>query len=126
MGEFLFLYGIIIINIDTKEDRLFSFRAYQFVATIYCRQDIQLQAGMALTIFAFNNTPKQFAIREAGGIKFSVFEPFINSNNEFHQCYSAFQVCVKSFFFMFCGGITALINDTMLRSQKCVPLRQLS
>lgn len=55
-------------------------------------QDIRLKAGMALTIFAFNNTPKQFSIREAGGMKFSVFEMFINSKDETDQCYAAFQV----------------------------------
>ena len=47
---------------------------------------------MALTIFAFNNTPQQYAIREAGGIKYSVFETFIDSLDEFHNCYAAFQV----------------------------------
>ena len=47
---------------------------------------------MALTIFAFNNTTQQYAIRAAGGIKYSVFEPFIESMDEFHNCYAAFQV----------------------------------
>lgn len=47
---------------------------------------------MALTIFAFNNTPQQYAIREAGGIKYSVFEPFLNSSIEYDVCYAAFQV----------------------------------
>ena len=47
---------------------------------------------MALTIFAFNNTPQQFAIREAGGIKYNIFDKFVNSEDEFYQCYAAFQV----------------------------------
>ena len=51
---------------------------------------------MALTIFAFNNTPQQFAIREAGGIKYSVFEQFMHTPDEFHQCYAAFQVIARS------------------------------
>lgn len=55
-------------------------------------QAIRLRAGMALTIFAFNNTPQQYAIREAGGIKYSVFEPFLNSSIEYDVCYAAFQV----------------------------------
>lgn len=49
---------------------------------------------MALTIFAFNNTPQQYAIREAGGIKYSVFEPFLNSSIEYDVCYAAFQVTI--------------------------------
>ncbi|KAK6172108.1 hypothetical protein SNE40_018060 [Patella caerulea] len=57
-------------------------------------EDIQLKAGTALTIFAFNNTPQQFEIREAGGIKYSMFERFIDSPDEFYQCYAAFQVVV--------------------------------
>lgn len=47
---------------------------------------------MALTNFAFNNTPQQFSMREAGGIKFKVFEKFIQTNDEFYQCYASFQV----------------------------------
>ena len=47
---------------------------------------------MALTIFAFNNTPQQYAIREAGGIMYSVFEPFLKSSIEYDVCYAAFQV----------------------------------
>lgn len=62
-------------------------------------QETRLQAGMALTIFAFNNTPQQYAIREAGGIKYSVFEPFIDSLDEFHNCYAAFQVKLCHVFF---------------------------
>ena len=50
---------------------------------------------MALTIFAFNKTPQQFSIREAGGIKYSVFENFINTPDEFYQCYAAFQVSFR-------------------------------
>ena len=34
-----------------------------------CLQSIRLKAGFALAIFAFNNTPQQYSIREAGGIR---------------------------------------------------------
>ncbi|XP_076439128.1 ankyrin and armadillo repeat-containing protein-like [Babylonia areolata] len=54
--------------------------------------DIRLQAGMALSIFAYNNTPQQLSLRELGGIKFSIFEPFFTSGDEFQQCQSAFQL----------------------------------
>jgi hypothetical protein len=58
-------------------------------------QDIVLKAGKALTIFAFNNTPQQYAIREAGGIKYSVFQRFLESDNDFYKCSAAFQVGVQ-------------------------------
>ncbi|KAL8620460.1 hypothetical protein ACOMHN_048393 [Nucella lapillus] len=80
-------------------------------------EEIRLHAGMALTIFAFNNTPQQFAIREAGGIMFSVFEPFLESEDEFHQCYAAFQVVVLARVIvdqdqveLTARGITQLVN----------------
>lgn len=47
---------------------------------------------MALTIFAFNSTSQQYAIREAGGVKYNLFKKFIESSDEFYQCYGAFQV----------------------------------
>lgn len=47
---------------------------------------------MALAIFAFNNTQQQFAIREAGGISYSVFQDFLESENENYVCEAAFQV----------------------------------
>ena len=47
---------------------------------------------MALAIFAFNNTQQQFAIREAGGISYSVFKDFLDSEDENYVCEAAFQV----------------------------------
>ncbi|KAK7484931.1 hypothetical protein BaRGS_00023851, partial [Batillaria attramentaria] len=80
-------------------------------------KEIRLHAGMALTIFAFNNTPQQFAIREAGGIKYSVFEPFMNDDDEYHQCYAAFQIVVLARVIvdqdqvtLTAQGITVLVN----------------
>ena len=59
---------------------------------------------MALAIFAFNNTQQQFAIREAGGISYSVFKDFLDSENENYVCEAAFQVStiirVASYAFM--------------------------
>lgn len=56
--------------------------------------DIALLAGNALAIFCFNNPPQQFSIREAGGISYIMLEPFLNSDNEWYQAYSAFQIVV--------------------------------
>ena len=55
-------------------------------------KSIRLKAGLALAIFAFNNTPQQFAIREAGGIQYICFEDFMESEDEYYRCNAAFQV----------------------------------
>lgn len=54
---------------------------------------------MALTLFALNNTPQQYHMRKAGGIKFSLFRKFIESSDEFYQCYGAFQVVIHDVYF---------------------------
>ncbi|XP_023930596.1 ankyrin and armadillo repeat-containing protein-like [Lingula anatina] len=41
------------------------------------KMNIRLKAGMALAVFAFNNTPQQYNIREAGGIKYSCFKDLL-------------------------------------------------
>ncbi|XP_070566344.1 ankyrin and armadillo repeat-containing protein-like isoform X3 [Ptychodera flava] len=55
---------------------------------------VRLKAGTALATFAFNNTSQQYSIREAGGIRMSAFEPFLNSDNESYQANAAFQIVV--------------------------------
>ena len=55
-------------------------------------QSIRLKAGFALSIFAFNNTPQQYSIREAGGIRYECFQSFLESDNDFEICNAAFQV----------------------------------
>ncbi|KAL3832524.1 hypothetical protein ACJMK2_024159, partial [Sinanodonta woodiana] len=75
---------------QNPEDYLFKF-AVLLELLKSKNMEIRLRAGMALSIFAFNNTHQQYAIREAGGIKYSVFEPFINSNDEYYVCCAAFQ-----------------------------------
>ncbi len=53
---------------------------------------MKLKAGTGLAIFAFNNTSQQIAIREAGGIRMSAFQQFLDSDNEAYQANAAFQV----------------------------------
>ena len=69
---------------------------YMYVFFVF--QHIRLKAGFALSIFAFNNTPQQFAIREAGGIKYECFENFMESDSAYEQCNAAFQVMVYNAF----------------------------
>ncbi|OWF40013.1 ankyrin and armadillo repeat-containing protein-like isoform X3 [Mizuhopecten yessoensis] len=90
--------GCIILSNSENQEKLQDCENFKFDMLLDLlkskNEEIRLRAGMALTIFAFNNTPKQFAIREAGGIKYSVFEPFINSTDPYFVCYAAFQITV--------------------------------
>ncbi len=64
---------------------------------MFILQEYRLKAGFALAVFAFNNTPQQYAIRVAGGVHFEYFRDFLESNNECNICYAAFQVCGLNF-----------------------------
>lgn len=57
-------------------------------------EDVCLKAGTALAMFAFNNTSQQFNIREAGGIRMSSFQRFLDSQLQAHQAHAAFQIVV--------------------------------
>uniref|UniRef100_A0A673YJB1 Ankyrin and armadillo repeat containing n=1 Tax=Salmo trutta TaxID=8032 RepID=A0A673YJB1_SALTR len=48
-------------------------------------QDICLEAGYALSLFAYNNTTQQAAILQNGGIPIAMYEPFLNSRNEMER-----------------------------------------
>lgn len=90
--------GCVVLSNKENQEKLAEEPSFKFNTLLSLLkskdQEISLRAGMALTIFAFNKTPQQFSIREAGGIKYSVFENFINTPDEFYQCYAAFQVVV--------------------------------
>ena len=57
-------------------------------------EEVRLKAGMALTIFAYNNTSQQYAIKDAGGIPLHSFEEFLTSEKRLHQAHAAFQIIV--------------------------------
>uniref|UniRef100_A0A8C7GJE3 Ankyrin and armadillo repeat containing n=1 Tax=Oncorhynchus kisutch TaxID=8019 RepID=A0A8C7GJE3_ONCKI len=57
-------------------------------------QDICLEAGYALSLFAYNNTTQQAAILQNGGIPIAMYEPFLNSRNEMERAKAAFQIVV--------------------------------
>ena len=56
------------------------------------QQNIRLEAGCALSLFAYNNTAQQAAILKAGGVPFAMYESFLNSENEIARAKAAFQV----------------------------------
>ncbi|XP_064647682.1 ankyrin and armadillo repeat-containing protein-like isoform X2 [Lineus longissimus] len=90
--------GCLVLSNADSQERLKEHTDFQFEILLDLLKspdkDIVLKAGKALTIFAFNNTPQQYAIREAGGIKYSVFQDFIDSDNDFYKCSAAFQIVV--------------------------------
>jgi len=53
---------------------------------------VRLRAGFALAVFAFSNTPQQYAIRQAGRLSLSCFQTFFDSDNEIERATAAFQV----------------------------------
>lgn len=57
-------------------------------------ENIQLNAGLALSVYAYNNLIEQKEIADLGGIPFSWFRPFLESENEYFRCCSAFQVII--------------------------------
>ncbi|XP_071948397.1 ankyrin and armadillo repeat-containing protein-like [Antedon mediterranea] len=57
-------------------------------------QMVCLKAGTALSTFAFNNTNQQSIMRNAGGIRMSTFQKFLDSPNEVFQSNAAFQIVI--------------------------------
>lgn len=53
---------------------------------------VRLLAGAALATFAYNNMSQQQIIAAEGGVKFSCFEKFLQSEEEYLRCNAAFQV----------------------------------
>ncbi|KAJ8012881.1 hypothetical protein DPEC_G00047480 [Dallia pectoralis] len=57
-------------------------------------KDTCLEAGYALSLFAYNNTAQQAAILQTGGVPIAVFESFLNSKSETEKAKAAFQIVV--------------------------------
>jgi len=53
---------------------------------------VQLLAGAALATFAYNNMSQQQLIAAEGGVRFSGFVSFLQSEDEYLRCNAAFQV----------------------------------
>ncbi|MBN3308422.1 ANKAR protein, partial [Amia calva] len=57
-------------------------------------QNICLEVGYAVSLFAYNNTVQQFLILQSGGIPITIYEPFLQSGNECEKAKAAFQTVV--------------------------------
>lgn len=58
-------------------------------------KELRLNAGKALTTLAYNNTQKQFEIKQLGGISFdAVYADIIKSGDEMQTCKACFQMVI--------------------------------
>ncbi|XP_041940339.1 ankyrin and armadillo repeat-containing protein [Alosa sapidissima] len=57
-------------------------------------KNICLEAGYALSLFAYNNTSQQTAILKTGGVSIAIYESFLESDNETERAKAAFQTVV--------------------------------
>ena len=62
-------------------------------------QTVQLSAGQALSMFAYSNTAQQYAIKQAGGLSYSVFRKLFNHDDPLFKCHASFQVVFEIFNF---------------------------
>ncbi len=79
-------------NLDEIQQNL-DFSYVRILKMMYSSDDmVRLLAGAALAVFAFNSLQNQKDIAEQGGVRFSCFIPFLQSEDEFFRCNAAFQV----------------------------------
>ncbi|KAL2081373.1 hypothetical protein ACEWY4_023226 [Coilia grayii] len=57
-------------------------------------KNIRLEAGYAMSLFAYNNRTQQEAILKTGGVPIALYEPLLNSENEIERAKAAFQAVV--------------------------------
>ncbi|XP_074644329.1 ankyrin and armadillo repeat-containing protein-like [Tubulanus polymorphus] len=84
-------------NPDNLEEiqKTLDFSYVRILKMMYCRDaTVRLLAGGALAAFAYNNIGQQKEITEQGGVRYNCFIPFLESSDEFFQCYGAFQVVI--------------------------------
>ena len=74
-----------------KKNKDFS---YSQILSMFNNEDkyVQLNAGLSLAVFGYNNLLQQKEMADLGGVKFAWFIPFLESEDEYFQCCSAFQV----------------------------------
>ncbi|PIK39875.1 hypothetical protein BSL78_23293 [Apostichopus japonicus] len=96
--EIAITLGCIILGNKKNQELLLdesAFSVHLLLDLLYSTDTaVQLRAGSALATFAFNNTTQQYAIREAGGIRMSAFQRFLDSENEEYKAHAAFQIVV--------------------------------
>jgi hypothetical protein len=55
--------------------------------------ELRLKAGLAITVYAYNNTDKQYEIKKHGGISYESYKYYIeHSNDPMQLCKACFQV----------------------------------
>ncbi|XP_014777357.1 ankyrin and armadillo repeat-containing protein, partial [Octopus bimaculoides] len=84
-------------NLATMETvkRNTSFTYSHIMDLILCGdKKVQLTAGMALATFAYNSTSQQREMAELGGVRLSWFRAFLESDDEYFRCSSAFQIVI--------------------------------
>ena len=80
---------------DISQNTDFSY--VRILRMMYSRnEEVRVQAGSALAAFAYNSLPNQKQIAEQGGIRFTCFVPFLQSEDEYFRCQAAFQVKMSS------------------------------
>ena len=59
-------------------------------------KDFRLRAGLAITVLVYNNSKKQYEIKELGGISFESYRPYFESEkcNDMQLCEACFQIVV--------------------------------
>lgn len=93
--KLLYLYCILTGNSEILGEILQSvdFSYLRLLQMMYAEEEmVRLLAGSALAAFAYNNVGQQQAISRQGGVRFHCFIPFLQSDNEFYRCCTAFQV----------------------------------
>nr|XP_006821473.1 PREDICTED: ankyrin and armadillo repeat-containing protein-like [Saccoglossus kowalevskii] len=72
-----------------------EFNYVHILRLLYSHDDlVRLLAGSALSAFGYNSLQQQKEIAESGGVRYHCFVPFLESEDEFFRCNSAFQVVV--------------------------------
>ncbi|XP_064167188.1 ankyrin and armadillo repeat-containing protein [Anguilla rostrata] len=69
---------------------------YAHVLELLQAQDktVCLEAGYALSLFAYNNRAQQALILQSGGVSIATYEPFLQSESEAERAKAAFQIVV--------------------------------
>ncbi|XP_036370719.1 ankyrin and armadillo repeat-containing protein-like isoform X3 [Octopus sinensis] len=84
-------------NLTTMETvkRCTNFSYSLIMNLLHCGdKKAQLTAGMALATFAYNSTSQQREMAELGGVRLSWFRAFLESDDEYFRCSSAFQIVI--------------------------------
>ncbi|EDO43577.1 predicted protein [Nematostella vectensis] len=77
-------------------------------------EEVRLKAGRALSIFGYNNTSQQYAIKNAGGVKLASFEEFLESSTQLYRAHAAFQIIVLARVIVDCDQVTLTARGVQL------------